>query len=1098
MADTFGDFGTPKPEGGPPTGGPMPDSSASKEASDKLKELTDTVKKYNSETERVIERIVDLSQQAMKLDKSLRTEYEDLKKLEEKRKQGIKLTDDEIKREKELATIKKKEVEELRKIAEALQDHRDSIKSSEEVQFHATKNLERLAEAFKDNEIEVKKASSTLLKSLEPVTEWAEAQGTALQKFSDSITGISKSLPTFKDSLKAGFALGVGKLIPLFSDAFSKIKTSGGITSLNLAGILGKKEPKEDPIKVGLEALNATLKQEATASQEWLNLIVDSIKPIQTEIGGLTSIQEWLDLLATSVGSIEKDIKALVASRPAGGMTAVVETGDTSMIAEFLNLLVDEIKEVRKVANQIVGNTVQMTDSLLQMKDALIDAVIAQQESALDVSEKERAGPAVGATSPTAPAPTEVEAKPAKGGFKIGDFLTGAKSAAAALLMIAGSIVVLAVGLKLMKDVDPTAITKTGIAMVGLGTGLYFLAKLDPFALKNAAKSMLMIAGSITVLALGMMLMKNVGIDEMVKTGIALLGMVGVLKVLSSIDSGKLLKSAYSLAIVGASLIPLALGMKMMASVSVGTMIKSGAALLGLVGILYAVSKIDTGSVIKGAAAIAILGISLIPLSAGLLLMSKVNWESIGKMAVALIGLSLAAVVLGNLGGQILLGALAIAALGVAMIPLAVGMLMFSMVRWEIMGLAAVAIVGFSLAAAGLGFIAPLILMGAAAIAALGLALIPFGLAMNMLGGIGIGTILQTAAAIAVFAGIAAGLGFIAPLVIFGSAAIGALGLALIPLAMGLTLVSPAIEAFVSAIQAAADAGAGILERFADIGMNGFQIGAGLIAAAAGIGAVGLAITAFTALTAASQIGGAVAGAIGSVIGWFTGSKSLSGVEMLGLFSSFAEIAPKLSEGAAAINQLASALQNFSSIQFGKMSGLDVLSSFIDKISGTGSGLFDKLKSMGQSLMAFTVSQPPPQEPTTQRSLVNSELGAGVEGQLTTSSPTQKIIERINGKVRVEGYTAEELIQRKDAVKAQMETASERRKDVLEDKLDLLEDAIRELAKSGGGTAVINNTTAAPTTPPPSGGGGGIIPLYSGSHSDPTKVAMQVSYRPAG
>jgi hypothetical protein len=48
MAETFGDFGTPKPEGGPPTGGPMPDSSASKGATESLKDLTDTVKKDRS------------------------------------------------------------------------------------------------------------------------------------------------------------------------------------------------------------------------------------------------------------------------------------------------------------------------------------------------------------------------------------------------------------------------------------------------------------------------------------------------------------------------------------------------------------------------------------------------------------------------------------------------------------------------------------------------------------------------------------------------------------------------------------------------------------------------------------------------------------------------------------------------------------------------------------------------------------------------------------------------------------------------------------------------------------------------------------------
>lgn len=1097
MADTFGDFGTPTPPPGPPTGGPMPGDAASAAASaDAIKKLTESVKEFRTKTEVAVERIVDLSAEGNRLQKSLKANYEDLKKIEDKTKLGLKLTDEEIKRQKELAALEKKEKEELLKITESLVKLRDSLESSEEVQHHASESLKLFSDALEDYSEGIPRQLSEMEKELKPVTEWANAQKDALQGFSDSIKGVATSLPSFKDSLKAGFALGMGKLIPLIADSFSKAKF-GSIQPLNLASLFGKKEEKKSEISTGIETLSGVIKEESKASQEWLNLLVDTISPIKEEIKSLTSVQEWLDLLATSLGTIEKDIKAVVASRPAGGMTAVVEGGG-DMVAEYINLLIDEVKEIRKVANSIVGNTVKMTASLLEMKDALIDAVIAQQESALDVSEKERAGP----VPPPAPAKpgekaTAPEAAPPKG--KLGSFMSAAKEGAQALLMIAGSLVVLAIGLKLMKDVDPTTLIKTGIAMTGLGAGLFFLSKLNSVDLKRTAMSMLIVASSITVLALGMMLMKNVGVESFIKTGVALVGMVGALKLLSQVDSTKLMKSALSLGIVGASIIPLALGLKLMASVSVESMLKTGAAILGLVGILYAVSKIDAAGVLKGALAIAIMGTSLIPMAAGLLMMNMVSWESVGKMATALVGLSLAALAIGQIAPQILLGALAIAALGVAMIPLALGMLMFSMISWETMGMAAVAIVGFALAAAGLGFIAPFILAGAAAIGALGLALMPFGLAMNMLGGIGIDAILQTAAAIGVFAGIAAGLGFIAPLVIFGSAAIGALGLALIPLAMGLTLVTPAIEAFVGVIQAAAEAGAGILERFADIGMNGFQIGAGLVAAAAGIGAVGLAIAAFTALSAASQVGGAIAGIASSVLSFFSGGKSLSGTDMLGLFMSFAEVAPKLSEGAAAINNLATALQNFANIKFEKMSGLDVLTSFIDKVKGESGGVFDKLKSMGQSLMAFAVAQPPPTQPAKSRSSIveyageEYELPSAKDGDILPSN-----LQFRNGVLMTPNVSTSSLIAEANVQKRRMEMP----RNSIERELSetLLRQILSELQTRGAiQPVVVNNTTAVPTTPPPSGGGGGgIIPLYSGSHTDPTKVAYQVSFRPAG
>jgi hypothetical protein len=53
------------------------------------------------------------------------------------------------------------------------------------------------------------------------------------------------------------------------------------------------------------------------------------------------------------------------------------------------------------------------------------------------------------------------------------------------------------------------------------------------------------------------------------------------------------------------------------------------------------------------------------------------------------------------------------------------------------------------------------------------------------------------------------------------------------------------------------------------------------------------------------------------------------------MFVGFAEMAPKINEGAMAINALADALQRFSNTKFGEMLGLDKIGSLVDKIGGT-------------------------------------------------------------------------------------------------------------------------------------------------------------------
>ena len=1102
MAEEFGDFGTPPTPGGPPSGSPLPsDTEAAKKAAESMKDLTEKVKDLKSKTELAVERIMDLSKEGFRLNESLRKNYEDMKKLEEKRKLGLKLTDDEIKQEKQLAALQNKNKEELKKVGKALVKLRDSLESSEEVQEHANKSLNSLADALDDYADGIPRQLTELEKELKPINEALKGQKESLQQFGDSVRGMAKALPSFKDSLKAGFALGVGKLVPLIADSFGKGTKA---SSLNLSALFDKKKTKKSQVDLLEELIKET---QNVAKEVWFvgDLLVENVRPLESGMNKLgDSVSKGITLLIDTISSTQKDIKAvLVSTRSSGGMTAVVGGGD-DLVAEFLNMLVDEVKELQKIATVVVTNTSEMSKALGEMKDSLIRAVVAQQESALEISDKERASPAgtpAPAGEPAKPG-EKAEAAPPKPG-KFSNFMSAAKQGAQAMLMIAGSLVVLALGLKMMKDIDLTTMTKAAVAMTALGTGLFFMSRIPSVRLKRTAEAMIVVAASLAVLAIGLKLMQSVGYETMLKTGLALGGLVGVLFLLNKLDTTKLLKASMSLFVLGMSLLPLAISLRLMAGVNWKTLLVAGVALGGMVLAIMILSNLGPKALLAAlaiaavAASMALFVGSVLLLALGLKVMQGVGWETIGKLAVSLFSLGLVGAVSGPL---LAIGAVGIGAMGLALIALGAGLAIMSILNWDAIMAGMWSLVKVAFVAQLLAVAAPLLLVGSAALGALGLALVPLMASLAALTAIGSDNIMEIGMSIVAF-GLGVGiLGLLSPLIVLASVALGVLAVGLGVLAVGLALVIPPMVIFTGALALMQAVGLSVLHELASIGMNGIAIGAGLVATAVGIGAVGAALMAFGAMGAVGQVTGAIGDAVSGVLGFFTGKKAPTPIEMLGMFVGFAEMAPKINEGAMAINALADALQRFSNTKFGEMVGLDKIGSLVDKIQGTDPGVFGKLKSMGESLMAFAVSQPPPKEPAVVRAVSTSV--AGVEGVVDTTTPTGGLV--IENNRLVSGNKADLEIAR-DRIQSDIKSGklSELRTDYAEERLKNIERLLalmEEKQAAAPVTNVINNTNAPQMIAPPSGGGGGatMIPLYSGSHTDATKVAYQVSYRPAG
>jgi hypothetical protein len=274
-----------------------------------------------------------------------------------------------------------------------------------------------------------------------------------------------------------------------------------------------------------------------------------------------------------------------------------------------------------------------------------------------------------------------------------------------------------------------------------------------------------------------------------------------------------------------------------------------------MVNIAEGVKAFGDAKVLKGAAALLILSASLLVTSKALQEFASVKWEDMAKAGVALLGLAGVATLLGELGPEILEGAAAILALSAATWISAKAFQEFASVDWGSVfeGIAALSLL--SIVAAILGVNIEFIALGAAAIALLGIALVPFAVAAAIAGfamkeladsfttlsKIDLGSFLKIAAGLEVIGVAAALLGTMSPLILLGAVALGALGVALIPLAAALALAGPNMDTFADG-----------LKKLTDIG------GGNLMSVAAGIVAIGAAMAAFGAGQAAAGLGNLV------------------------------------------------------------------------------------------------------------------------------------------------------------------------------------------------------------------------------------------------
>jgi hypothetical protein len=154
----------------------------------------------------------------------------------------------------------------------------------------------------------------------------------------------------------------------------------------------------------------------------------------------------------------------------------------------------------------------------------------------------------------------------------------------------------------------------------------------------------------------------------------------GILKSLAdgikSFGRKGIMRGILNLGLLAIAMIPFAIAMKLFSSgVTMGGIFAFAASITVLVIAVKALSKMGS-QIVKGALAMSILGVALIPLAFGLSLMKNVGIGTIFVLAAALLTLGVAANIFGIMAANpfFWFGILAIAALGVALLPLAYAM----------------------------------------------------------------------------------------------------------------------------------------------------------------------------------------------------------------------------------------------------------------------------------------------------------------------------------------------------------------------------------------------------------------------------------------
>ena len=370
-------------------------------------------------------------------------------------------------------------------------------------------------------------------------------------------------------------------------------------------------------------------------------------------------------------------------------------------------------------------------------------------------------------------------------------------------------------------------------------------------------------------------------------------------------DFGKIMKGTLALGLAAVAVVgPFALALRTIKDIdpAVIAAFSLGVGVLG--GSLALLGKMS-GNVIKGGIALAAAGAGILAASFGFSLLEGINPDVVKAVVGSLLVLGTGAALLGALSGNIITGAAALGILGLAMVPAAFALSLLENVDISKIAAFSIALPLLGLAAAGLGFLSPFIMAGAAALAVLGAAMIPAAIAFNIMAkadlekiGTGLTAIASVGPQLAL-----AGAGMVA---LAGGAAV--LGLA----SPALLLAGGALTVLGMAAQLASNANIeGIANQLTQLG----GIGPGLVTAGMGLFAIAGGLTAFAlAMAGASVVGGLTSLFGGGVMGDLEALAAMAGP--------LSQVGVSLTAIAAGLSGIALALSTLETEKINELKGL--------------------------------------------------------------------------------------------------------------------------------------------------------------------------------
>jgi len=313
----------------------------------------------------------------------------------------------------------------------------------------------------------------------------------------------------------------------------------------------------------------------------------------------------------------------------------------------------------------------------------------------------------------------------------------------------------------------------------------------------------------------------NIEWSSIGKAFIILGGLVIVGKFMEEGSKGILIAAAALAILVGVGPIPGVL--QNMAEIEWG-MIAKGFVILGGLAIVGKLMKKGSFGILIAAAALAIL-VGVGPIPGVLQNMADIEWGTVAKALIILGGIALAGKFMKSGAVGLILGAAALTLMvHGALIPL-------QDIEWSTIGKAIVGILALGAVAALAGLVAGPIALGALALGLLGLALIPISYSLMQFQELEWSTLGKAFVGLLVLGAVGAILGIVSPFIILGAIALGLLGLALIPLAYGISLIVPGFESFMPMIEKLSKIDA---MQMLLLGPALLGISAGLVALAAG------------------------------------------------------------------------------------------------------------------------------------------------------------------------------------------------------------------------------------------------------------------------